>query len=166
MTSMKNCNECKVKKVKKPRKSKKTKCSKKTQNKKLPSKKSKNKKKSPKTKLTRKKAIKLYNLLKVIEKLSTSDFNILSQYLDENAYNILAECIQNTICSQSIDEKTRSNLRKVLWSKKSKIRYLADKSKPYSRKKKIIPQIGGNIGLIIGTVLPLIYNFLRSKKII
>lgn len=119
-----------------------------------------------KTKLTKKKAIKFYNLLKVIEKLSSSDFNILSQYLDEKAYDILSECIHNTICSKSIDDKTRTNLRKVLWSKKNKIRYLADKTKPFARKKKIIPQIGGNIGLIIGTVLPLIYNFLRSKKII
>ena len=116
--------------------------------------------------LTKKKAVKFYNLLKVLQKLNGGDFNIISQYLDEQAYNILSECIHNSICSQSIDVKTRDKLKKALWSKKTKIRYLADKSKPYNRKKKIIPQIGGNIGLIIASVLPMIYNFLKSKKII
>lgn len=116
--------------------------------------------------LTKRKAVQFYNLLKVLQKLNGRDFNILSQYLDEGAYQILTECIHNSICSQSIDVKLREKLKNALWSKKAKVRYLADKSKPFKKKRKIMPQIGGNIGLIIASVLPMIYNFLKSKKII
>lgn len=116
--------------------------------------------------LTKKKALKFYKLLNALKKLGPSDFGAVSQYLDKEAYAILSECIHNSICSQTIDSKTREKLKKNLWSKKNAIRYLADKSKSYQRKKKLMPQIGGSIGLIIASVLPLVYNFLKSKKII
>lgn len=116
--------------------------------------------------LTKKKAVKFYNLLKVLEKMPSADFGVLSQYLDEDAYQILTECIHNSICSRSVEPKVRERMRKLLWSKRNKIRYLADKSKPFGKKKKIIPQLGGNIGLIIASVLPMIYNFLKTKKIL
>lgn len=119
-----------------------------------------------KSTLTKKKALKFYTLLKVLHKLNGADFNTISQYLDEEAYSILSECIHNSICSQSVDAKTREKLKNILWSKKDKVRYLADKNKSFKKKKKIIPQIGGNIGLIIASVLPMIYNFLKDKKII
>ena len=136
--------------------------------------KGKTNKKSKKTKsggrkgstMTKAKAIRFYNLLKVLQKLNAHDFNIISQYLDENAYQILTECIHNSICSQSVDVKMREKMKKILWSKKAKVRYLADKSKPFKKKRKLMPQIGGNIGLIIASVLPMIYNFLKSKKIL
>lgn len=126
----------------------------------------KSKKKTAKSSLTKKKALKFYSLLKVLKKLNSQEFILLSQYLDEDAYAVLSECIHNSICSQSIDSKTRTKLKEMLWSKKAKVRYLADKSKPFKKRRKIMPQIGGNIGLIIASVLPMIYNFLKSKKII
>lgn len=139
--------------------------------KKCPTKKKTNKKikkrgKVIKPSLTKKKAETFLKFLKVLEKLKKNDLVILSHYLDKDAYNILSECVHNAICSKSIDDKTKDALKKALWSKKSQIRYLADKTKPLSKRKKIIPQIGGNIGLIIGSVLPMIYEFLKSKKII
>lgn len=136
-------------------------------------KKKKKKKKKPKkknmvrtSKLNKAKALKFYELMTILKKIKSKDFNILSKYLNEDAVNIVSDCVRNSICSRDIPDPMRKKLRAALLSKKNYVRQIANSSTSTVKRRKLIPQIGGNIGLIIASVLPIVYNFLKSRKVI
>lgn len=118
-----------------------------------------NKKKISKTE--KKHLGKVYNFLRVIQKLKPHQFEILIPYLSDDGIEELSKCVKNAICSEHISDKNRSKLRQALWKHKRQIRYIAQKGNPTSMKRKKLPIIGsGNVTDIITTALPILVSLL------
>lgn len=117
-------------------------------------------------KLTVKNAMNIYNFLQAVKKMSESDFKTITPYLNDDGCRILSDCMYNSIFSDGVADDMKNNLRKALSSKKEIIRKLARYNKSFKYHRKNLPQFGGNIGLIVSSVLPLIISFLKSKNIL
>ena len=126
----------------------------------------KKKSQSPKLRMTKKKAQKLLNFLTALKPVSGSSLSQLAPYFNKEAYDMLSDATLNSIYSKSIPEITRQRIKRALQSKKDMIRTLSKRSVSLNTRRKILPQVGGSLGLIIASVLPVLANFLRSQKII
>ena len=133
---------------------------------KKPKKACKTKKGKKKICMTKNKALRLYKFLRAIKQIPSQSMINLSQYLTKSAYDMISDATLNSICSTSVSPAMRQKIRTQLQSKKDLIRKLARKSHSIKSKRKILPQVGGSLSLIIASVLPMLMSFLKSKKII
>lgn len=120
-----------------------------------------------KRKMTRAEITRIHDFLKIVRKLKQNDFSTLVTYLSDEACEAMGKCVKNSICSQHINEKTRSKIRRALWNNKNDMRFIASKTNASSIRTRL-PKIGGSISLIIGAVLPILVDLLtktfRRKK--
>lgn len=126
-------------------------------------KKKKTGKKQTKSNITRQKVEKYVDFLSTIKGLKEKDFKTIIPYLNNDAFNLLSECIHNALCNNCIPSASQKKLREALWEKKKMLRYIAKSSNNIDRKRKLIPQLGGNLGLIISAVLPILMNLLNGR---
>jgi hypothetical protein len=115
--------------------------------------------------IPRKKLTKLFPLLKLLTRLSSEERKALVGYINQEGCNAICQCIHNSITNQDIASQNRRNLKQKTAGVKETLRYLSNASKPVHLRQKKLSQIGGNpLGIILATVLPILANFLFSKK--
>lgn len=120
--------------------------------------------KKTKPKIRRKKDVqRIYTFLKALHKLKSDEFGVVTSYLSDEGTQELSACVRNSICSELIPEKHRNKLKQQLWANRKDIRYISKKCNSVEKRKKKLPKIGGNIGLIISAVLPILMNILGKK---
>lgn len=105
----------------------------------------------------------VYTFLKTIHGLKPGQFEVLSSYLSDEGTQELSACVRNSICSELIPKKKRNKLKEKLWAAKKDLRYISKKSNNLEKRRKRLPKIGGNIGLIISSVLPILLQILGKK---
>lgn len=110
------------------------------------------------------KLAKYIEFLSVIKGLKEKDFKTMMPYLNNEACNLLSECIHNSLCNMAISPSRRKKLREALWEKKKVLRYIAKSSNKVDRKRKLLPQLGGNLGLIISAVLPILMRLFSGQQ--
>jgi len=101
-----------------------------------------------------------FQLLQLMSKLTDGERNILVKYLSPDVLEIIYECIHNGLTNKKIDPKSRDMIKKTLNSRKEALRYLSTKGNSKNRKRILIQQEGGSLGLILSTVLPLLTQLL------
>lgn len=107
---------------------------------------------------------KLFPVLKTLNNLKQNDLNMILPHLDNDVHHALTACICNGLRNEKVKSKRGKFLKKKLIKHKTTLRYLSNPKNSISQKKKKITQIGGSLGLILGTVLPILANFLFRKK--
>jgi uncharacterized protein YjaG (DUF416 family) len=118
----------------------------------------------PKKGMSQANVVKILEFLKVIRRVPTDDFKVLVKYLNDDACNMLSECIHNSLCSSALSDLKKKKLRDALWKHKTQLRFLSKGKTNMKKKRDILPQIGGSIGLIISAVLPILMNMLRGAR--
>lgn len=106
---------------------------------------------------------KLYPLLKVLNKLSAGDKNILLRYLTHDGCEGIYECVHNALTNPTLCPNDKQDLQKNLIAKKRAYRRLLKESDPV-KKKQVLLQVGDGIGLILEKVVPLLDNHLQPKR--
>lgn len=114
--------------------------------------------------LDHRKAERYISFFTAVKNLKQKDFQTIIHYLNDEACNLLSECIHNSLCNNSIPSTQRKKLREILWDKRGVLRYIAKSSNNIHRKRKLMPQLGGNIGLIISAVLPILMRLFSKKR--
>ena len=113
------------------------------------------------------KYIPLFNILRELEPVQRI---IILSHLDEQTCESIYACI-NTLLITDLRKikKYKSSfpkIKKILSKQKKNLRFLAKKNKSkYSKrqKKKILPQIGGSLGLVMSIVIPIILDLISKK---
>jgi hypothetical protein len=114
-------------------------------------------------KMNKKQIKPVYPLLKILSKLSDSERQVLLPYLNHGGCEGIYECIHNGLCNSSLPAAERKKLACRLLKDKSKYRFLIRSKDPEARRKKLI-QVGGSVGAILSTVLPLLSDFVGEGK--
>jgi hypothetical protein len=105
----------------------------------------------------------VYPLLKIISKLSEQERSILLRYLNHRGCDGIYECIHNGLCNSTLPETERKRLAEKLLKDKKNYRFLLNSSDPTKRQQKLV-QVGGSLGTILDTVLPLLSSYLATGK--
>ena len=106
---------------------------------------------------------KVYPLLDVLARLNTNDRKTVIKFLNDQGYEAIYECIYNGLDNNDVSTTDRKFLRKGLLKDQNIYRQLLLGSRVTKRKKKHIEQVGGSLGLLLATVLPILSNFLSTK---
>ena len=95
------------------------------------------------------------DLLKVLKKMKPEERSKFVQYLNPEAVDFLCECFHNVLFTD-LKVKNKSLIKKKLKSNcsVSRLKLIANKSKPYQAKIKALKQEGAGIGLILSAALP------------
>lgn len=108
-------------------------------------------------------------LLTVIHKLSPEDRCRLIEHLNNDAINLLCESIRNVVnVDVGLPKKKQKYLKRKLSEKsKGNILSIANKKTSLAKRRKLLEQEGGSIGLILAAAIPLISSlisrFTRKK---
>jgi hypothetical protein len=108
-----------------------------------------------------------YRLYKSLSKLKPDILKDVLNHLDDNSVNDVCECVYNVIHTDlNLPAKIKKQLRKKLLSKCSKKNFslITSKKISVSKRKKALSQEGAGIGLILGTVLPLLAQLFFNRK--
>ena len=104
-------------------------------------------------------------LLRIIKRLKAKERSHIIKFLDKDAIDIVGECIHNVLFENcNLKNKTKIDLRRKFKSKEKQLRILADRRKPFQKRKSVLIQEGGSIGAILGIALPLLTNLLFGRK--
>ena len=104
-------------------------------------------------------------LLELLEKASAKDRITYLKYINTEGRDAIYNCIENGLCNVQLSDLDIKNIRKAIGEHKNIYRYLINKEeieKDEKRHKKLI-QVGGSLGIIIGTVLPFLHQYLSEK---
>jgi len=113
---------------------------------------------------TAKRKFKLYSAL------SKTKPNILGdvlEHLSDSSVDDVCECVYNVIKTDlKLPANIKKRLRQQLLQKCSKknLSIITSKKVPVSKRKKALSQEGAGIGLILGTVVPLLAQLLFNRK--
>jgi hypothetical protein len=102
-------------------------------------------------------------VLNVLKSLRSDKLVVLLPHLDDTIQSVLCECIRNCLHNKKISQRKRQQLKKKLATHKHICRYLSGCTS-IKKQKKLLPQVGGGLGLILGAALPLLANFLFPKS--
>ena len=112
---------------------------------------------------------KKYALLSALTKLKKDEFDVISNYLNDDAYEIFFESIHNSIYNPKVSLENKNKLKEVLWDDRKKIRRIANKKVDFGKRKKLISQVGAGFPLIASLVIPIIAeiitSFARKKRV-
>ena len=115
------------------------------------------------TKKNLQKAALIYNLTKCKD----CDRKNLIHFLDESGVNVLGELTHNLINNYknlNLTNKTINKLKNKYKNKRKSLKILADKSKPLKKRKSVLKQEGGSLGLLLKIGLPLISQLLFGHQ--
>ena len=105
-----------------------------------------------------------FPLLKILCGMKAADRTVVLKFLNAQGCESIYECIVNGIRNKSLSTKKQKLLKKGLLKDKDIYRSLTKGKKSSKKKQKNLVQVGGSIGLILSTVLPILANFLFGKK--
>ena len=89
-------------------------------------------------------------LLRIIYKLKASDRKHIIDNLDRNAVDILCETVSNVFYNDiKIGKRKKNKLYRNFKDKKDLIAKLSNKNINFKRRKKILAQEGGSLGIIL-----------------
>jgi hypothetical protein len=117
--------------------------------------------------MTNKSAQRKYKLYKALSKTKHNILGDVLEHLSDTSTDDLCECVYNVIKTDlGLPAKTRKKLRQKLLQKCSKknLDIITSKKIPVSKRKKALSQEGAGIGLILGTVVPLLAQLLFNRK--
>ena len=97
-----------------------------------------------------KKNLSKLKFLKILQKLKPSERKIIVSKLDQDAINTLCETVTNVFFNDiSIKKKKKKDLYDNFVDKKNLIGTLSNKNINFERRKKLLVQEGGSLGLIL-----------------
>ena len=102
-------------------------------------------------------------LLQVLKDITPEQRTIVLGSLDARACNSVVGCVRSVMKSKKLNKKTKDKLRKALSSQKDTLRKLIGEAKS-SRKRELLPSVGGGLGVLLGTAIPILLEVARSKK--
>ena len=102
-------------------------------------------------------------LLQVLKELKPDQRTIILGHLDANGCCAITSCIREVIRNKKLPKKTKNKLRKVLGPQKDILRQLISAQK-LSKKKELLPSVGGSLTLLISTAIPILLEIARAKK--
>jgi hypothetical protein len=106
----------------------------------------------------------LYPLLNVLARMEPEDRQTLIPFLKDAGCEAIYECIHNGLCSKDIPKKYRKHLRKKLKPDEDHFRCILDPNACGKKQLKKLQQIGGGgLGAILGTVLPILADYLQEE---
>jgi len=112
--------------------------------------------------MKRTKLKKIVPFIKTMSKLRKNDLTNVLSHLDDDGVNMLCECIYNCISGNKLSTQKQKKLKRALRGKKHLYRYLSKKGNSLRVKRKLLPQIGGALPLILTTVLPVVVDLISS----
>ena len=106
-------------------------------------------------------------LLKVLKKLKPDQLSTLIKFLNTDSIDCIGECCYNLLYTNlGLKKKTKKRIQNTLRGKEKIIKILSNRTNSIDRRKKILKQNGGFIGVLAATVLPiiadLIYNAVKK----
>ena len=97
-----------------------------------------------------KKSLSKFELLRILTKLKPSERKIIVSNLDREAIDTLCETVTNVFFNDiSIRKKKKKELYNNFVDKKNLIGTLSNKKIDFERRKKLLVQEGGSLGLIL-----------------
>ena len=112
-------------------------------------------------------AAKKYALYKSLSKIKPEVLKDVLNHLDDNAVDDVCECVYNVIHTDlNLPARVKKRLRQKLKTKCSRknLAIITSKKNAVSKRKKALAQEGSGIGIILGTVLPLLAQWLFNRK--
>ena len=104
----------------------------------------------------------LLPLLAILKSMKPTDRVILMSHLDDVSRDALYETINKVLTSTSVPPSKRRYLKTKLMPFKSDLRFLADRRKSTTSKKKKLTQMGGApMGVVLRTAVPLLLNLYK-----
>lgn len=107
-----------------------------------------------------------FPLLKLISLLPDKERDALIASLDHKKCGAIYECVHQGLVNNTMDGEWRRDLKSRLQNKKEIFRQLRLDNKKVSHKKRhaALTQTGGSLSFILQGVLPLLKEYLQSKK--
>jgi hypothetical protein len=113
--------------------------------------------------IDKKKLKKAYPLVKLLAKLCADDRKVVVEYLNDEAHEVLCECVHNGLNNRGI-VGDRKKLCQGTIKCKEDLRYISSEKRPLKQRRKKLIQHGGSvIGLILSAVLPLLASAIIPK---
>ena len=108
--------------------------------------------------------VKYIPLFRVLSTLKPAQRAEIYAHLDEDTINAVCECIHNiTRTDIGLTKRKCAYLKKHLKERKSKLAFLSNKRNNVGRKRTILKQEGGALGLILSAAIPLLTSLLLGK---
>ena len=111
---------------------------------------------SERSRMSKKSAREHYALMNIIKKLKGDQLKAFLNFLNDDGYEILIDCVYNALHCEAIPNRERNKLRKKLWNHRNILRQIAHPSVSPPLKKKKIVQFGSGIGLIASVLIPVL----------
>lgn len=104
-------------------------------------------------------------LLQILRKIKPHERSLLIQHLDNDAIEIISEFVFNCIKTDfRLSKRKKNALKSKLHSSKKELACIADKSCDLKKRKGlIVKQSGQGLGILLGTLVPVIANLIASK---
>ena len=124
-------------------------------------------KKIKRRKNSKKNISKILSLFKFLTNINSNNRDFILKYLNDDAVNLISESIHNLLYNKSCKNLIPINKQKYLIKKIKcdKAAYETIARRPCSvnsRRKKIV-QVGGGIGVILSTLIPILTSLLIPK---
>ena len=97
-------------------------------------------------------------MLQALNSLSSEQKNDILKYMNDEGIDVICECIKNAVYNSEINKDKA--LISVMKKDKKLYRYLANAKPKILSKRKRIVQTGEGLGVILGTLIPLLSQFL------
>jgi hypothetical protein len=99
-------------------------------------------------------------------KLNDEERKGVVKYLNKEGREAIYECVANCIYNPDIPKLKKIEIRKELGSRSKVYKYLAKPRNNAKRKKQLLnqPQTGKGLGVILGSVLPLLLSLFTGSK--
>lgn len=108
---------------------------------------------------------KTYPILKLLSELTATQRTLLLEYLNDEIHCGIKNCIKNAVYNSDIEGASKHKLKSSLTPHKTVIHSIAkSKGKLSKKNRKQIKQIGGSLGAILMTVLPILADLLFKKR--
>lgn len=106
-------------------------------------------------------------LIHQLTKCKDCDRNTLIHFLSDAGIDVLGETVHNILNNHkkfNLNTKTVNKLKKKYKSKRKTLKLLADKSQPVKKRKRVLEQEGGTLGLLLKIALPILSQVLFKHK--
>lgn len=104
-------------------------------------------------------------LLSVLKKLNATDREKLIHHLNDGAIGILSESVHNFVnVDIGLPSRKLKELKLRLYPSKRNLNKIASRNTSIKRKREILTQEGGSLGLILSAAIPLITSLISSLK--
>jgi len=107
------------------------------------------------------------HILKVCKKLKPQELEVLLDHLSDSSVDDICECVYNVINTDlRLSSSKRKKLKQHITSKCSinNIKSISNKKVSISKRRKLLKQEGGGLGLILASVIPFLTSLFTPKS--